>query len=165
MAIYSFSRAESTTISCAPATGKVTPGTVLIQVGGGSALIVKTCILEVPPSGLGFDTVICPLPAVTRSLEGRDADSNEEDSHVVCSPDPFHRTVAPERKLDPATVKIVSGEPASASEGLIDVRDGTFSVDPPPLPPLPPLTAPEPLPHPLMTEVIRTQDMRKADRI
>ena len=44
---------------------------------------------------------------------------------VVVRSDPFHRTVEPETKLEPLTVRAKSGLPATAEFGLIPVIDGT----------------------------------------
>jgi hypothetical protein len=74
---------------------------------------------------VGLLTVMLAAPAETMSLAGMEAVSFVALLKVVVRSDPFHRTVAPETKLDPLTVRVKPGSPASAELGLIPEIDGT----------------------------------------
>ena len=74
---------------------------------------------------MGLLTVMLAAPAETMSLAGMEAVSFVALLKVVVRSDPFHRTVAPETKLDPLTVRVKPGSPASAELGLIPEIEGT----------------------------------------
>jgi hypothetical protein len=74
---------------------------------------------------VGLLTVMLAAPAETMSLAGMEAVSFVALLKVVVRSDPFHRTVAPETKLDPLTVRVKPGSPASAELGLIPEIEGT----------------------------------------
>ena len=93
--------------------------------GGGAAggEIVKLKAFDKPPPG--ELTVMLAVPAETMSLAGMEAVSFVALLKVVVRSDPFHRTVAPETKLDPLTVRAKPGSPAIAEFGLIPEIAGT----------------------------------------
>jgi hypothetical protein len=98
---------------------------VIFRVGTGTGEIVKLWAFDVPPPGAGLLTVMLAVPAVAMSLAEIDAVKLVAPLTVVVRSDPFHRTVEPETKLDPLTVRANSGLPATAESGLIPVIDGT----------------------------------------
>ena len=74
-----------------------------------------------PPGEL---TVMLAVPAETMSPAGMEAVSFVALLKVVVRSDPFHRTVAPETKLEPLTVRAKPGSPASAELGLMPEIEG-----------------------------------------
>ena len=70
-------------------------------------------------------TVTLAVPAVAMSLAGMDAVKLVALFRLVVRFDPFHRTVEPETKFEPLTVRANSGLPAMAEFGLIPVMAGT----------------------------------------
>ena len=87
--------------------------------------IVKLSAFESPPPGPGLLTVMLAVPAETISLAEIEAVSVVALLKVVGRSDPFHRTVEPEMKLEPDTVRVKAGPPAFAEVGLIPEIDGT----------------------------------------
>ena len=87
--------------------------------------IVKLTAFEDPPPGPGLLTVMLAVPARPISLAEIEAVSVVAPPNVVGRSDPFHRTVEPETKLDPETVRVKAGPPALAEVGLIPEIDGT----------------------------------------
>jgi len=88
-------------------------------------VIVKLRAFDVPPPGAGLLTVTLAVPAVAMSLAGMDAVKLVALFRLVVRFDPFHRTVEPETKFEPLTVRANSGLPAMAEFGLIPVMAGT----------------------------------------
>ena len=89
----------------------------LVMVKGGGAEggeMVKLKAFDEPPPGVGLLTVMLAVLAETMSLAGMEAVSFVALLKVVVRSDPFHRTVAPETKLEPLTVRAKPGSPASA---------------------------------------------------
>jgi hypothetical protein len=87
--------------------------------------IVKLTAFEGPPPGLGLLTVTLAVPAVSISPAEMEAVNFLELLKVVVRSDPFHCTLAAETKLEPFTVRVKPGSPATAELGLIPVTDGT----------------------------------------
>jgi hypothetical protein len=58
------------------------------------------------------------VPGAAMSLAGIEAVSCEPLTKVVERFEPFHRTVAPDKKFDPSTVRTKSAWPAVAELGL-----------------------------------------------
>ena len=87
--------------------------------------MVKLRAFDVPPPGAGLLTVTLAVPAVAMSLAGIEAVKLVALFTVVVRSDPFHRTVEPETKFEPLTVRANSGLPAMAEFGLIPVMAGT----------------------------------------
>jgi uncharacterized protein (UPF0248 family) len=94
------------------------------EIDGTGFWIVKDCALESPPPGLGLLTVTLAVPVEAISLAGIEAVSFVALLKVVGRSDPFHRTVEPETKLEPETVRVKAGPPAFAEVGLIPEIDG-----------------------------------------
>ena len=87
--------------------------------------MVKLKAFDEPPPGVGLLTVMLAVPAEAMSLAGMEAVSFVALLKVVVRSDPFHRTVAPETKLEPLTVRAKPGSPASAELGLMPEIEGT----------------------------------------
>ena len=77
---------------------------VMVKGGGAGGEIVKPKAFDTPPPG--ELTVMLVVPAETMSLAGMEAVSFVALLKVVVRSDPFHRTVAPETKLEPLTVSV-----------------------------------------------------------
>ena len=100
-------------------------GNVAAVVMAKGNVIVKFRAFDVPPPGAGLLTVTLAVPAVAMSLAEIDAVRLVALFRVVVRSDPFHRTVEPETKLDPLTVRAKPGLPARVEFGLIPVMAGT----------------------------------------
>ena len=87
--------------------------------------IVKVRAFDGPPPGAGLLTVTLAVPAVAMSLAGIVAVKLVAPFTVVVRSDPFHRTVEPETKFEPLTVRANSGLPATTELGLIPMIAGT----------------------------------------
>ncbi len=98
-------------------------GEEVVMVSGDD--ILKLRAFDVPPPGAGLLTVTLAVPAVAMSLAEIDAVKLVALFRVVVRSDPFHRTVEPETKLEPLTVRAKSGLPAIAEFGLIPMIAGT----------------------------------------
>src|SRR3990172_12260745 len=92
---------------------------------GGRTRTSKFTVLERPPSGLSTVTGIVPGAAMSaaRIL----ARSWVADTKVVVRSAPFHRTLAPETKLLPFTVKVKAEPPAVAYWGTSAVTWGLLA--------------------------------------
>jgi hypothetical protein len=95
----------------------------VVMVSGGN--IVKLRAFDVPPPGAGLLTVTLAVPAVAMSLAEIDAVRLVALFRVVVRFDPSQRTVEPETKLEPLTVRVKAELPATADSGLIPVIAGT----------------------------------------
>ena len=100
-------------------------GLRLESVGTGGLLIVKVCALEVPPPGVGLNTVTCVVPAVAMSAAGIAAVSRVAETNVVARFAPFHWTTELELKPLPLTVSVNATPLALAVVGLRLVVAGT----------------------------------------
>lgn len=94
---------------------------------GTGLLIVKVKALDVPPPGLGLETLIFAVPPVTMSAALMSASRLVLETNVVVRELPFHRTVDEGIKLAPATASVKEAVPALTELGLRvpDAREGT----------------------------------------
>jgi len=101
----------------------------LIDIAEGTGLfeevIVKVNPDEVPPPGVGLNTVTVAVPAVAMFAAGTVAVNLVAETYVVVRLVPFHLTTDDEMKLLPFTVKVNAVPPAVAEEGLNEVAAGT----------------------------------------
>lgn len=118
---------------------KLLPITVSVNVGvpaspldgereattGTGLLMVRVRGLEVPPPGVGLNTVTFTEAPSAMSLVEIAAVNLVELTKVVVRPAPFQRTCELEIKLDPVTVSVKAAPPAVALVGEIEVRAGT----------------------------------------
>ena len=81
--------------------------------------------MEVPPPGVGLNTVTLAVPATAMSEARIEAVSWVEETYVVVRSAPFQRTTEPETKFVPFTVRVNADPPAIAEEGLRLVVVGT----------------------------------------
>jgi hypothetical protein len=72
----------------------------------------KVSDVLVPPPGAGLKMATPAVPAEVKSAAGIVAVNCVALTNVVARTEPFHRTVAPETRLPPVTVKVRFGEPA-----------------------------------------------------
>src|SRR6266404_29508 len=84
---------------------------------GMGLLTGNVCAAEVPPPGVGVNTVTCGVPAVAMSAAVMAAVSWVALTKVVVRVLPFQRTVEPLRKLAPFTVRVNASPPANALPG------------------------------------------------
>src|SRR5882762_4160616 len=89
------------------------------------ALIVKVSALEVPPPGLGLNTVTLAKPTAVRSDAGTVAVRCEASTKLVASATPFQFTVDAATKSLPVTARMNSGLPDAALDGARVEIDGT----------------------------------------
>jgi hypothetical protein len=102
-------------------------GEMVVRVGTGlfAGLMVKVWAEEVPPPGVGLKTVTLAVPWVAMSEARIAAVSCEAETYVVVLSAPFQRTLEPEMKLLPVTVRVKADPPAVAELGLMLERLGT----------------------------------------
>jgi hypothetical protein len=117
---------------CVPLTVKLKsgpPADVLVgemPVSVGARLVmVKVCGLEVPPPGVGLNTVTFTEAPAATSLAEIAAVNCVALTNVVVRSDPPQRTLELEMKFEPVTVKVNAGSPALAPVGDMEVRTGT----------------------------------------
>jgi len=87
--------------------------------------MVKVSALEVPPPGVGVETVTEAVPPAAMSALVICACSWVLDTKVVERALPFHFTVESEIKFAPLTVSVKLALPTDAELGLIDAAVGT----------------------------------------
>src|SRR5712691_7225924 len=92
---------------------------------GLTAVMVKATAAEVPPPGVGVNTVTGAVPAVVRSLPGMLVVSWVALTKVVVRMPPFHCTTEAGTKPLPVTVRVKAGPPCSALLGESEERAGT----------------------------------------
>src|ERR1700722_6841033 len=88
-------------------------------------LIVKGRALDVPPPGVGVNTLTAGIPGCERSLTGIAADNWVPVTKVVGCATPFQRTTEPATKLLPFTCSVRVGLLMSREFGEIEVISGT----------------------------------------
>ena len=89
-----------------------------------AAFTVNVSPAEVPPPGVGLNTVTCAVPADATSAADIDAVSCVAEPNVVVRFAPFHRTTEPATKFVPVTVSVNAAEPAVAEVGVMDDNVG-----------------------------------------
>jgi len=87
--------------------------------------MVNVTAFDVPPPGAGFTTVTEALPGDATSAAVTVAVSCVDETNVVVKTVPFQRTVEPETKLVPFTVRVSPPQPAGYELGFSDVMVGT----------------------------------------
>jgi hypothetical protein len=101
-------------------------GEMLVVVGAGFVdVMVKVCALDVPPPGVGVNTVTEPLPALAISAAVMVAVNCVDEPKVVVRLEPFQRTTDVDTKPVPFTVKVKAALPAAAEVGEMLVVVGT----------------------------------------
>jgi hypothetical protein len=103
----------------------VVPGTGLLP-----ALIVKVLALDVPPPGVGLNTITEAVPAVAMSAVVIAAVNCVEVTNDVIRSAPFHFTTEPLMKPLPVTVSVNPAPPAVVDAGLRPVVAGTGLLPP-----------------------------------
>jgi hypothetical protein len=98
---------------------------VCVGVAVDGALIVNVCAFDVPPPGVGLNTVTFAVPAVAMSAAVIAAVNCVALTNVVVRSEPFHRTTDPLTKFVPFTVSGNAKPPAVAEDGLMLVVVGT----------------------------------------
>jgi hypothetical protein len=93
--------------------------------GAGGTVMVNVTAFDVPPPGAGFTTVTEAVPGDATSAAVTVAVSCVEETKAVVSAVPFQRTVEPETKLVPFTVRVSPPQPAGYEPGFSDVMVGT----------------------------------------
>ncbi len=88
------------------------------------ALTVNICELEVPPPGIGLNTVIEEVPTVSKSVLKISAVSCVEVEKYVVLAEPLKFTVELATKFVPLTVKVKPASPAVFEVGEIPVVVG-----------------------------------------
>ncbi len=91
---------------------------------GFAALMVNVTAVEVPPPGVGLNTVTEAVPAVEMSETRTDAVSCEALTKLVVRAVPFHCTTEPFTKLLPFTVRVNAKSPTVADVGDSEVSAG-----------------------------------------
>ena len=89
---------------------------------------MKVNPLDVPPHGVGLNTVTDAVPAVAMLLAATEAVNFVPLTYVVASPVPFHCTVEVETKFVPVTVRVNAASPALALEGESALSVGTALI-------------------------------------
>jgi hypothetical protein len=92
---------------------------------GVGAVIGKVIAADVPPPGVGLNTVTEALPAALISLAEIAAVSCVLLANVVVRSAPFQRTFELEMNEEPFAVSVKSGSPALALVGEMEVKTGT----------------------------------------
>ncbi len=86
--------------------------------------IVKMAAFEVPPPGVGFDTVTWTVPADAMSAAEIAACNCVALTKVVCLVAPFHCSAELETKLLPFTVRVNAADPAVVLFGDRELIEG-----------------------------------------
>jgi hypothetical protein len=86
--------------------------------------IVRFAALEMPPPGVGVETVTMAVPAAAMSAAVIAACKLVLETNVVVRALPFHCTVEEDTKLVPVTVSVNAAPPATAELGLTDSTVG-----------------------------------------
>ncbi len=97
----------------------------LIVGTGFVAVIVNAAFPEVPPPGVGLNTVTWAISAVSTSTAVMEACNCVALTNVVVRFDPFHLTVDPATNPVPFTVKVKAGAPARMFAGESELIVGT----------------------------------------
>jgi hypothetical protein len=101
-------------------------GDKLVRTGTGLPVVmVNVSAPDVPPPGVGLNTLTVLVPAVAMSDAGIAAVNCVGETYVVVRFDPFQRTTELDTKLVPFTVNVNALPPAAAEVGLMLVVVGT----------------------------------------
>ena len=92
---------------------------------GFCAAMVKVKALEVPPPGVGLNTVMEATPWLAMSAALIDAVTCVPFTNCVVLSAPFHRTMDPAMKLVPVTVSVNAGPPGGELAGFKALSVGT----------------------------------------
>jgi hypothetical protein len=106
-----------------PATAVAGLSPVIAGTGLG-ATIMNVCAVDVPPPGVGLNTVTERVWAVAMSAAVMAAVSCVAETYVVVRLEPFQRTTEVGTKLVPVTVRLKLGPPAVADVGFSPVVAG-----------------------------------------
>src|ERR1035437_2072962 len=115
-------------------------GGEMLVVVGTRLLTVKLCGFDVPPPGVGLNTVILNVPPTVRSLAGIVAVNRVALTKVVVRAEPAKFTTDPDTKLVPLTVMMNCASPTFLLVGemlvvvgtrLLTVKGCAFEVPPP----------------------------------
>lgn len=85
---------------------------------------MKVSPADVPPPGVGVNTVTVAVPTVAIFAAGTVALSCDAETYVVVRLVPFHLTTDDEMKLFPVTANVKEEPPFAADEGLIERATG-----------------------------------------
>ncbi len=112
-----------------------------LAVIGTGLLIVNVRLLEVPPPGLGVNTVTLAVPLAAMSDANIVAVNLVDETNVVVLSDPFQRTTESVTKPLPFTVNVKSIPPKTQDDGLrplfvgtgglLTVKDSALEAPPP----------------------------------
>src|SRR3989344_623623 len=94
-------------------------GEIVWIIGTGFPVTVKVLALEVPPPGVGLNTVTLNVPALARSVAGIVAVSLVAETYVVVLFDPAHLTMDVGMNLVPLTVRVNPRLPLTFDVGEI----------------------------------------------
>ena len=108
----------------------VDEGLSVVIVGTGLPVIVNVAELDVPPPGVGLNTVTLAVPADAISVLLICAVSCPLLTNVVVRGLPFQLTTELDTKFDPFTVSTKLAPPTAVYEGLIVVMAGTGFATP-----------------------------------
>jgi hypothetical protein len=97
---------------------------------GAGLLMAKVTAPEVPPPGVGFETVTLVVPVLDISVAGTCAVICVALTNVVVSAVPFQLTVAPETNPVPVAVSVKAAPPTVVLVGETDVNVGTALLMP-----------------------------------
>jgi hypothetical protein len=123
-----------------PAVGPLVGATPVTVGAGFRTLMVNVCPFDVPPPGVGLNTVTERVPPVAMSVAEMAPRNSVGETKVVVRLEPFQRTREVGTKLVPVTVRVNAVPPAVADVGLSPVVVGTgftmvnvcpFEVPPP----------------------------------
>lgn len=81
--------------------------------------------MEVPPPGLGFNTVTELVPRDCRSILEIAIVSCEDETKVVARAEPFHFTTELETKFEPKSDSVNPGDPTAVEFGFNEESIGT----------------------------------------
>ena len=102
---------------------------LILVVAGTGLLIVRVWALEVPPPGVGSNTVTWAVPATAVSAAGIAAVNRVAETNVVVRFAPFHCTTKPLKKPLPLTVSVKAAPPAVRAVGvMLEITDVEWLV-------------------------------------
>src|SRR6266699_156094 len=111
-----------------------------VEGAAGGDTTVKVCAFDIPPPGVGLNTVMLNVPAVVRSVAGIETVNCVELTTVVVLAEPANCTTDVDTKSVPFTVSVNAAAPTIlfvgemlvvVGTGLFTVRTCAFDVPPP----------------------------------